>query len=163
MSLVTWHRPDFEGREDELVNQNAIAELAGVTRAAVSNWTSRDPAFPAVVAIQGNYGRAPRLYVLAEVQAWLSERSSRPRSKPARRTPARPRYEILTARAERAKHRIADEEQRMASLYVELGKAAERLKRAQDELAAITAEAEETPKPRHSMAETLHGQSSRSS
>ncbi|MEU3260977.1 hypothetical protein ABZ694_24845 [Streptomyces albidoflavus] len=147
MSLVTWHRPAFEGREDELVNQNAIAELTGVTRAAVSNWTSRDPTFPAVVAIQGNYARAPRLYVLAEVQAWLAERSSRPRSKPSRRTPARPRYEILAERAERAKRRIAEEGQRMSSLYAELGKAAERLKQAQDELAAITAEAEKTPKP----------------
>ncbi|MYU24776.1 hypothetical protein [Streptomyces sp. SID8352] len=144
MSLVTWHRPEFEGREDELVNQNAIAELTGVTRAAVSNWTSRDPTFPAVVAIQGNHARAPRLYVLTEVRAWLSERSSRPRSKPSCRTPARPRYEILTERAERAKRRIADEQQRMASLYTELGKAAERLKRAQDELVAIKAEVEET-------------------
>ncbi|WP_331756353.1 hypothetical protein OHA04_45545 (plasmid) [Streptomyces sp. NBC_01590] len=144
MSLVTWHRPEFEGREGELINQNAIAELAGVTRAAVSNWIGRHPTFPAVVAIQGSHARAPRLYVLTEVKTWLSERSSRPRSKPSYRTPARPRHEILTERAERAERRIAGEQQRMTELYTELGKAAERLKRAQDELATIEAEIHET-------------------
>lgn len=146
MSLVTWHRPEFEGREGELINQNAIAELARVTRAAVSNWIHRDPTFPAVVAIQGSHARAPRLYVCTEVKAWLSERSSRPRSKPPPRTPARPRHEILTERADRAKRRIVGEQQRMTALYTELGKAAERLKKAQDELAAIEAEIEETPR-----------------
>lgn len=145
MSLVTWHRPEFEGREGELINQNAIAELAGVTRAAVSNWTVRDATFPALVAIQGTHARAPRLYVGTEVESWLSGRSSRPRSKPSCRTPARPRHEILAERAERAKRRIADEQQRMTTLYTELGQAAERLKRAQDELSAIEAETEETP------------------
>jgi hypothetical protein len=144
MSLVTWNRPEFEGREGELINQNAIADLAGVTRAAVSNWIGRDLAFPAVVAIQGSHIRAPRLYVLAEVKTWLSDRSSRPRSKPSCRTPARPRHEILIERAERTKRRITGERQRMTALYTELGKAAERLKRAQDELAAIEAEIQET-------------------
>lgn len=147
MSLVMWHRPEFEGREDELVNQNSIAELAGVTRAAVSNWTSRDPTFPAVVAVQGNYVRAPRLYVLPEVTAWLSKRSARPRSKPLHRTPTRPRHEILAERAERVERRITGEQQRMATLYADLGKAAERLKRAQDELAAIEAEIKVRPEP----------------
>ncbi|MFG2412252.1 hypothetical protein [Streptomyces goshikiensis] len=140
MSLVTWHRPELEGQEEDLINQNAIAELAGVTRAAVSNWINRDPTFPAVVAIQGTHARAPRLYVRTEVKTWLAGRSSRPRSKPAYRTPPRPRRELLAERAGRVQRRIDGEKQRMTTLYTELGQAAERLKRAQDELAAIADE-----------------------
>ncbi|MET9467813.1 hypothetical protein ABZY44_24020 [Streptomyces sp. NPDC006544] len=147
MSLVTWHRPDFKGREDELINQNAIAELARVTRGGVSNWTVREATFPLVVAVQGTHNRAPRLYVQAEVEAWLADRASRPRAPRRPRTPSRPRRELLAERAGRASRRIAEEEQRMATLYVELGKAAERLKRAQDELTSIKAETEATPKP----------------
>ncbi|MFE3654101.1 hypothetical protein ACFXO2_41095 [Streptomyces sp. NPDC059152] len=139
MSLLTWHRPEFEGREGELINQNAIAELAGVTRAAVSNWTVRDKTFPAVAAVQGTQPQAPRLYVLTEVAAWLAARASRPRTQRAP-APRRPRREILAERAERAARRIAEEQQRMTALYAELGKAAERLKRAEDELAAVQAE-----------------------
>lgn len=143
MSLVTWHRPEYEGRESELINQNAIADLASVTRSAVSNWITRGQSFPAVVAVQGSHPRAPRLYVLAEVETWLAHRSSQPRSKPSHRTPARPRREILAGRAERAARRIAEEKQRMTALYAELGQAAERLKRVQDELAEIETEIKE--------------------
>ncbi|WP_327738478.1 hypothetical protein OG749_36455 [Streptomyces nojiriensis] len=147
MSLVTWHRPEYEGRESELINQNAVADLAGVTRSAVSNWITRGQSFPAVVAVQGSHARAPRLYVLAEVETWLANRSSRPRSKPSHRTPARPRHEILAGRAERAARRIAEEKRRMTALYAELGQAAERLKQAQDELAEIETEIKEGGSP----------------
>ncbi|MET9686077.1 alpha/beta fold hydrolase [Streptomyces coeruleorubidus] len=50
------------------------------------------------------------------------------------------RLHLRTEGVERAARRIAEEQQRMATLYAELGKAAERLKRAEDDLAATQTE-----------------------
>ena len=50
-----------------LVTGSEIARLAGVTRAAVSNWRRRYDDFPAQV---GGAANSP-LYALAEVQVWL--------------------------------------------------------------------------------------------
>ncbi|URM89216.1 SAM-dependent methyltransferase [Streptomyces sp. MRC013] len=52
-----------------LVTGAEIARLAGVTRAAVSNWRRRYDDFPAPA---GGAANSP-LYALAEVQAWLDE------------------------------------------------------------------------------------------
>ncbi|MFF3285630.1 N-6 DNA methylase [Streptomyces sp. NPDC003023] len=52
-----------------LVTGSEIARLAGVTRAAVSNWRRRYDDFPAQAAGAAN---SP-LYALAEVQAWLDK------------------------------------------------------------------------------------------
>lgn len=52
-----------------LVTGSEIARLAGVTRAAVSNWRRRYDDFPAPA---GGAANSP-LYALAEVQAWLDK------------------------------------------------------------------------------------------
>ncbi len=52
-----------------LVTGSDIARLAGVTRAAVSNWRRRYEDFPAPA---GGSANSP-LYALAEVQAWLAK------------------------------------------------------------------------------------------
>ncbi|MFD5128011.1 N-6 DNA methylase [Streptomyces olindensis] len=52
-----------------LVTGSEIARLAGVTRAAVSNWRRRYDDFPAPVG----GGSGSPLFVLAEVQAWLDK------------------------------------------------------------------------------------------
>ncbi|MFE7755522.1 class I SAM-dependent DNA methyltransferase [Streptomyces sp. NPDC057429] len=52
-----------------LVTGSEIARLAGVTRAAVSNWRRRYDDFPAQA---GGAANSP-LYALAEVQAWLDK------------------------------------------------------------------------------------------
>ncbi|MGK5446675.1 N-6 DNA methylase [Streptomyces radiopugnans] len=52
-----------------LVTGSEIARLAGVTRAAVSNWRRRHDDFPAPA---GGAANSP-LYALAEVQAWLDK------------------------------------------------------------------------------------------
>ncbi|WP_214105074.1 N-6 DNA methylase [Acrocarpospora catenulata] len=58
---------DSRPAADTLVPATEIARLAGVTRAAVSNWRKRYPDFPAPV------GGGPRnaLFALPEVRAWL--------------------------------------------------------------------------------------------
>ncbi|WP_404817507.1 helix-turn-helix transcriptional regulator, partial [Streptomyces resistomycificus] len=52
-----------------LVTGSEIARLAGVTRAAVSNWRRRYDDFPAPVG----GGAGSPLFALAEVQAWLDK------------------------------------------------------------------------------------------
>ncbi|MFJ5926533.1 hypothetical protein ACIQF6_28420 [Kitasatospora sp. NPDC092948] len=72
---VVWHRPEYEHRLDELVDQSTCAALAKVTRAAVSNWIKRHPGFPKPVASIGKGARGPaqRLFVQAEFESWLSD------------------------------------------------------------------------------------------
>ncbi|WKK27824.1 hypothetical protein QZH56_37185 (plasmid) [Streptomyces olivoreticuli] len=138
--FVTWHRTEYEGREDELVNQNEIAALANVTRAAVSNWATRHDNFPEVVAVHGTAQHAPRLYARAEIETWLADRATQPRKKPTSRAPARSRQQILTGRADRAARQVETEQQRIAELYLELGKAAHRLSTAEGKLRAARQE-----------------------
>lgn len=72
MSSITWHRPEYQGQDDQLVSLAQVAALAGVTRAAVSNWRRRhDFPKPAMTA-----GRTVWV-VRAEAQSWLSSRPAR--------------------------------------------------------------------------------------
>ncbi|MFD0773907.1 helix-turn-helix transcriptional regulator, partial [Streptomonospora algeriensis] len=53
--------------DDQLISAADIARIAGVTRAAVSNWRRRHPDFPAPAA--GT--RSSALFPLAAVRTWL--------------------------------------------------------------------------------------------
>ncbi|MER7050041.1 hypothetical protein ABT391_34985 [Streptomyces jumonjinensis] len=130
--LVIWHRPEFQGREAELIHPSAIAALAGVTRAAVTNWSNRHADFPAVVAVQGAERYAPRLYVRAEIEAWL----------PSRARKGRERCEILAEKAYRATRRIRQEEQNIEALTVKLNEANQRLASAREELETLKVQIE---------------------
>ncbi|MEU2508157.1 N-6 DNA methylase [Streptomyces sp. NPDC007863] len=57
--------------KDRLVSGSEIARLAGVTRAAVSNWRRRYEDFPAP---RGGGANSP-LFALGEVQAWLEKQN----------------------------------------------------------------------------------------
>ncbi|MFB7289004.1 helix-turn-helix transcriptional regulator [Actinacidiphila glaucinigra] len=63
---VVWHRPEYQDRGDQLVSLAQVAELAGVTRAAVSNWRRRHN-FPAPAMTAGR----TVWVVCSEVAAWL--------------------------------------------------------------------------------------------
>ena len=54
---------------EALVSLADVAEMAGVSRPAVSNWRRRNPDFPAPVRETG----ATSLFRLAELQAWMSQ------------------------------------------------------------------------------------------
>lgn len=56
---------------DELMSTSAIAELAGVTMAAVSNWQARYPEFPEPVWV----GAGTRLWLRPQIEAWLADRA----------------------------------------------------------------------------------------
>ena len=60
-------RPD---QDPDHMTAAAIARLAGVGRAAVSNWRRRYPDFPRPVA--GSPGSASPMFSRAEVEDWLT-------------------------------------------------------------------------------------------
>lgn len=72
MFEITWHRPEYQGKDDQLVSLAGVAALAGVTRAAVSNWRKRHD-FPKPVVTAGQTVWVVR----AEAQAWLDNRPAR--------------------------------------------------------------------------------------
>lgn len=72
MSIITWHRPEYQGKDDHLISLVEVAALAGVTRSAVSNWRKRhDFPQPAMTA-----GRTVWV-VRAEAEVWLAGRPVR--------------------------------------------------------------------------------------
>lgn len=80
MSDITWHRPEYQGKDDQLVSLAGVAALAGVTRAAVSNWRKRHD-FPKPVMTAGH-----TVWVVRdEAQTWLDNRHIRPTPDPASR------------------------------------------------------------------------------
>ncbi|NEA67529.1 AlpA family phage regulatory protein [Streptomyces sp. SID12488] len=71
MSDITWHRPEFQGKDDQLVSLAGVAVFAGVTRAAVSNWRKRHD-FPKPVMTAGRTVWVVR----TEAETWLASRST---------------------------------------------------------------------------------------
>lgn len=95
---IVWLRPEYEGRESELIHLSAAADLVGVTRSAVSNWAARHGNFPKVVMLAGPRDRRSKWVVKDEFVefARLQLNKKRGPNKPA--APHRPRVEILRAR-----------------------------------------------------------------
>ncbi|MEW1926391.1 hypothetical protein [Streptomyces sp. NPDC088360] len=49
---VVWLRPEYQGRQSELVTLADGARLVGVTKSAISNWRNRHANFPALVLLR---------------------------------------------------------------------------------------------------------------
>ncbi|MGW0991966.1 hypothetical protein ACWD5V_01330 [Streptomyces sp. NPDC002523] len=98
---VTWLRPEYRGREDELINLAGGAALVGVSRSAVSNWAKRHSNFPKIALLTGIGDRrvkyVPRSEFLAFARAQLSKKRG-PNRPPA------PRRSAVTLRAEEIAH-----------------------------------------------------------
>ncbi|MFI5749037.1 hypothetical protein ACIBBE_24595 [Streptomyces sp. NPDC051644] len=77
--LLHWLRPEYRGREDELIHLAGAARIAGVTRACVSNWNRRHASFRKLVAARTrDGGPAASVYLPeAEFRAWLDDRTRR--------------------------------------------------------------------------------------
>ena len=93
MPEITWHRPEYQGKDDQLISLAGIAALAGVTRAAVSNWRSRHD-FPKAAMTAGRTVWVVR----AEAEKWLASRPARP---------ARDRQADIAARESRESRQAA--------------------------------------------------------
>lgn len=74
--VVVWHRPEFQGREEELCSIADAAAIAGVSRAAATNWSKRQPDFPAtVMEIKSPKGQTTRRFLVqAEFEIWWDQR-----------------------------------------------------------------------------------------
>ncbi|MFB7461284.1 hypothetical protein [Streptomyces sp. NPDC056188] len=93
---IVWLRPEYQGREDELIHLAAGADLVGVTRSAVSNWAARHQNFPRIVRLMGPRERRTKWVDREEFLTFARQQLNKPRRPGKRTMPARPRAEILT-------------------------------------------------------------------
>lgn len=131
-TAVTWLRPEFQGRESELIHLAAGADLVGVTRAAVSNWAARHANFPRIVLLTGPERKRFKWVVRKEFLAFARQQLNKPRGPNKKPAPHRPRVEIRAGQAahwEAQVQRLVDLEARQAAA----------LKRTRERLAAAEA------------------------
>ncbi|WP_411121736.1 hypothetical protein [Streptomyces sp. x-19] len=90
MESIIWLRPEYKGREDELINLAAAADLVGVSRSAVSNWAKRHSSFPKIALLTGIGERRNKYVPKDEFLTWghtqLNKRRSVKRPGPRRPT-----------------------------------------------------------------------------
>ncbi|WP_275560789.1 hypothetical protein [Streptomyces sp. 5-6(2022)] len=143
---VTWLRPEYKGREDELINLAAGAALVGVSRSAVSNWAKRHSNFPKIALLTGIGDRrvkyVPRAEFLDFARVQLSKKRGPNRPAAPRRSATKLRAEEI-AYSERQIARLEELEARqvkaLANTRRALKKHRARLRRAQQRLAAEVA------------------------
>ncbi|SEM79140.1 hypothetical protein [Streptacidiphilus jiangxiensis] len=140
MEAVEWLRPEYQGREGELVHLAEGARLVGVTRAAVSNWAARHSSFPALVLLTGSTERRTKYVVRTEFLAFAQARlNSKSGGDKRTASPHRPRVVI---RVEQVEHqqaqvdRLTALEKRQAQ---QLQSTRRRLRTAQAKIAATRA------------------------
>ncbi|MBT2390720.1 hypothetical protein J7E87_15115 [Streptomyces sp. ISL-1] len=146
MDSITWLRPEFKGREDELVNLAAGADLVGVTRSTVSNWAKRHANFPKIALLTGIGDRrmkyVPRDEFIAFARTQLNKKRTLAR-KPAPRRPTTLLRADEIAHSERQIARLTQLEARQATALANtrqaLRKHRERLKQARQGLTAEVA------------------------
>ncbi|MER5750635.1 hypothetical protein [Streptomyces sp. NPDC002088] len=150
---TVWLRPEYKGRESELIHLAAAADLVGVTRSAVSNWANRHGNFPKVVRLVGPRERRTKWVVRDEFLTFARAQLNKPRQPRGPAGPHRPRTEILSARI--AHH--AAQVERLTMLEAKHAAALERTRAAlaghQNELAEarkrLEAEFDGVEKPPH--------------
>lgn len=96
---VVWLRPEYMGREDELINfANAAKELQ-VSRAAISNWFNRRDDFPKVALMTGSPDQRTKYLVREEILAYPHKRERKIYKRAS--STNRSRHEIIAAKIEK--------------------------------------------------------------
>ncbi|MCX4682622.1 hypothetical protein OG413_46410 [Streptomyces sp. NBC_01433] len=137
---VVWLRPEYQGRQGELVTLAAGARLVGVSAAAVSNWQNRYPKeFPPLALLTGPPHKRTKWAVAVELVAFARDRPTREKGSS---TPQRPGIEIAaeqSARYEELVQVLAEREKKqeaaLARTRVAKQKAERKLTRARARLA----------------------------
>lgn len=101
MEPITWLRPEFKGREEELITLSAAANLAGISRSAVSNWAKRHKNFPPLALLTGPPAKHVKWVVREEFLDFARTQLDKPRG--GHRTPTTQRPTI-TLRANEVTH-----------------------------------------------------------
>lgn len=115
---ITWHRPEYRDHGDKLISLAQVAALAGVTRAAVSNWRKRHD-FPAPAMTAGRTVWVVR----TEAEHWLAARHSKPNgaaSAASRKARVTKTLALLEAREERQAAALADTRQKLQAARAQL-------------------------------------------
>ncbi|MBC9724921.1 hypothetical protein [Streptomyces sp. TRM68367] len=123
---VVWLRPEFQGRENELVHLAGAAALVGVTRSTVSNWAKRHANFPKIALLMGiGAGRAkyvPRNEFLDFARVQLNKELGAARKTGSHRPAAVIRSEQI-AHHERQITRLTELEKRQAKTLADTRRA----------------------------------------
>ncbi|GGX51035.1 helix-turn-helix domain-containing protein [Streptomyces noursei] len=106
MDSVTWLRPEYRGREAELINLAAAADLVGVSRSTVSNWAKRHPDFPKVALLTGIGKRRNKYVPKDEFLIWARAQLDKKRSD-RRPGPRRPSAVLLSDQLAHHQRQIA--------------------------------------------------------
>ncbi|MBZ3918150.1 hypothetical protein [Streptomyces acidiscabies] len=113
---VVWLRPEYQGRQGELVTLAAGARLVGVSAAAVSNWQNRYPEdFPGLALLTGPPHKRTKWAVAVELVAFARDQRTREHDRTGPRNPQRPGAEIAaeqTAHYEEVLRTLTEREQR---------------------------------------------------
>ncbi|MDN3262875.1 hypothetical protein QWJ26_24325 [Streptomyces sp. CSDS2] len=113
---VVWLRPEYQGRQGELVTLAAGARLVGVSAAAVSNWHNRYPKeFPRLALLTGPPRKRTKWVVAVELIDFARDQRTRERDRTGRRSPQRPGAEIAaeqTAHYEEVLRTLTEREER---------------------------------------------------
>ncbi|MEU5483472.1 hypothetical protein [Streptomyces mirabilis] len=98
---VVWLRPEYQGRQGELVTLAAGARLVGVSASAVSNWQNRYPKeFPPLVLLTGPPHKRTKWAVAVELVAFARDQRNKERDRSGPRSPQRPGAEIAAEQTE---------------------------------------------------------------
>ncbi|GHB76281.1 hypothetical protein GCM10010331_75240 [Streptomyces xanthochromogenes] len=115
---VVWLRPEYQGRQGELVTLAAGARLVGVSAAAVSNWQNRYPeTFPRLALLTGPPHKRTKWVVTVELVGFARDQRTRERDRSGPRSPQRPGAEIAaeqTAHYEEVLRTLTEREDRQA-------------------------------------------------
>ncbi|MGX1668659.1 hypothetical protein [Streptomyces sp. NPDC055400] len=143
MEAVTWLRPEYEGREDELITLADGARLVGVTRSTVSNWAARHTGFPRLVLLTGPLNKRSKYVVREELVDFARHQRNKPRKPLSEHKPRRPTAELRAGEVEHYTQQVARltelidrQKQTLASTEGRLRTARQRLRKARTQLAA---------------------------
>ncbi|KUL44791.1 hypothetical protein ADL22_12675 [Streptomyces sp. NRRL F-4489] len=125
-----WYRPEYKGREDELISSQEILDRTGYTRGALNTWKKRHADMPKVVCVKWRspdsmegrgHGAFDRYWVRSEMEPFLEKRLELARvyRKPEDRDE---RYHIVSARIREDEMRIKWIIARETNLKDELGR-----------------------------------------
>ncbi|MEY9839420.1 hypothetical protein [Streptacidiphilus sp. EB103A] len=133
-AAVRWRRPQFRGREGELVHLAQAARLVGVSRAAVSQWAKRHDAFPELALEAGSPARPTKFVVREEFLAFARVQLAPDSRRTGPRSPNRPAAVVAAEQLATLQRRIERLAARRQALAVQLRATDGLLRAAQREL-----------------------------
>ncbi|UQA93661.1 hypothetical protein [Streptomyces halobius] len=141
MEAVTWLRPEYIGREDELITLADGARLVGVSRSAVSNWAKRHANFPRLALLTGPLSKRVKYVVREELLTFARIQLNKTRKDPGSHKPRRPAVELragevqhFTQQVNRLTELVDRHKQTLAGAEARLRTARQRLRTARTQL-----------------------------